>query len=96
VRRGNGHPIRADGLAVGEKEHDVDVRLPLAGIENARRLVRDESSFRKRTLRRDKSFGNSPAPASDGLHVDVTGAPAVLFWGIAQSRRAQENHRSAV
>jgi hypothetical protein len=90
--RRNGHPIRADGLAVGEKEGDVDVRLPVAGIENASRLVRDESRFGKRTPRRDVPFGNSPALAPDGLHVEVPRPRVVSLWGIARFRRAQENH----
>jgi len=67
--RRNGHPVGADRLAAGEKERDVDMRLLVARIENARRLVRNERLVRKRALRGNVTFGDGPAPAPDGLHI---------------------------
>src|ERR1700693_788694 len=66
--RGDADPIRADWLAVGEKNGDADVRHRVGGIEDARGLVRDQGRLVKRALRRNISFGNSPMLASDDFH----------------------------
>jgi hypothetical protein len=90
--RRNGHPIRADRLAIGEKDRNVDMRLVIAGIENARGLVRNQRLLQKRASRRDMPFGNGPAPASDGLHLSPRPGYMVIAW----FRRPQENHLTAV
>ena len=62
------HPIGPDRLAIGEEHRDPNLRVAVAGVEDAGRLVRDQRAIGKRALRRNVAFGNGPALASDGFH----------------------------
>jgi hypothetical protein len=72
--RRDDHMERSEGLAIREKNRDGDVRLLVAGIEDARGFVADQRMIGKRALRGYPPFRNGPAAASDGLHKKYTRA----------------------
>ena len=75
--RSDCNPIRADRLAIGQEYGDRDVRVPIAGIEDAGGLMRDQGVIGERTLRRNISFGNGPTLTADRFHCRLPARPPI-------------------
>src|SRR5262249_52690548 len=64
----NAHPIRADGLAIGEIERDCDLGVPIGDIQEARRFVRQQRAVLARALARNITLRDRPDAVSYRLH----------------------------
>jgi hypothetical protein len=53
-------------LAVGEEDRQIDVRVALAGVEDAGGFVRGERTVGKAVALRNPAFGDGPDPLADG------------------------------
>src|SRR5690606_35240175 len=72
--RGHGHAVGAHGLAVGIEDRDLDVCVAVRGVEEAGDLVTGHLRLRAVAPAGDVSFGDGPAPTSDGFHGGRSGS----------------------
>jgi len=66
--RRDGDAVRADRVAVGEKNSEGYVRITVCGVKDARGLVGDKRAIGIGAFRRNVAFRDCPSPTSDGVH----------------------------
>src|SRR5262249_8310485 len=71
----DGDAVGADRLPVGEEDGDRDMRIAVAGVDDAGGLVRDQRAVGERALRRNVTLGDGPALASNALHGRASAFP---------------------
>src|ERR1043165_9249922 len=68
--RRHGQAVRPGRLAIGEVDGDLDVRVGVAGVEDARGLVAEHLRLGTVAVVRDPTFSDCPMRASD-VHRDT-------------------------
>src|SRR5258708_40249502 len=58
-------PVGADRLAISKEDRNRDMRVPIAGVENASGLVRNQRTVGEGALGRNISFRDGPSLAPD-------------------------------
>jgi hypothetical protein len=93
--RGDGQVVRADGLAISEKNRDCHMCVTIAGIEDASGLVRDERAMRERAFGGNVSLRDGPSPPTDRFHAMTPFFPLRLPTLVASLRFPPGNFLSA-
>ncbi len=65
------HAIRANRLAILKENGDAHLCRLIAGVEEARRLMRFQSALGERALGGNPTFSDGPAFAAEGIHERV-------------------------